>query len=104
MTNINKKKYKMAKQFAKVTQTYSTKNKLQQVILERLEPISGTLFKDKKEATESIKTLFKSALDDYKGRAAVPELKNFIGSKDDHVYYVDEVISISIYNVKNDLS
>ncbi|MBS7234052.1 hypothetical protein KHA90_23900 [Flavobacterium psychroterrae] len=94
----------MTKQFVKVTQTYAPKNKLQQIILERLEPISHTLFKDKKEAIESIKALFKSALNDYKGRAAVPELKNFEGSKNDHVYNIDEVINISIYNVKNDLS
>lgn len=94
----------MPKQFAKVTQTYSTKNKLQLLVLEYLQAVDGTLFKDKNEAIGTIKTLFKAALNDYKGRAAVPELKNYEPNEKSHVYHVDEVINISIYSVQNDLS
>ena len=94
----------MPKQFAKVTQTYSAKNKLQSIILDHLQTIDGSLFKDKNAAISEIKTLFKGALNEYKGKAVVPELKNYVPHKNSHVYHVDEVINISIYNVQNDLS
>lgn len=95
----------MEKQFAKVTQTYSTKNKLQLTILQYLQTIDGSLFKDKNEAIGTIKTLFKAALNDYIGKAAVPELKNYETHKKlSHVFHVDEVINISIYKVQNDLT
>lgn len=94
----------MEKQFAKVTQTYSTKNKLQLTILQYLQTVDGSLFKDKNEAIGRIKTLFKAALNDYRGKAAVPELKNYAPHKNSHVYHVDDVINISIYKVQNDLT
>ncbi|MWB92967.1 hypothetical protein GON26_01205 [Flavobacterium sp. GA093] len=94
----------MSKQFTKVTQTYSTKNKLQLLILENLQAVDGSLFKNKSEAIGTIKTLFKAALNEYKGSAKLPELKNYEPHKNSHVYHVDEVINISIYNVQNDLA
>ncbi|MBP4139644.1 hypothetical protein [Flavobacterium geliluteum] len=94
----------MAKTFTKVTQTYSTKNKLQFLILQHLETVDGFLFENKNEAAGTIKTLFKAALNDYKGKAAIPELKNYEPNNKSHVYHVDEVITISIYNVLTDLS
>lgn len=94
----------MAKTFTKVTQTYAPKNKLQIIILEYLIGIDLSLFKNKTEAIGTIKTLFKAALNDYKGKAAILELKNYEPNKKTHVYHVDEVITISIYNVQNDLS
>jgi hypothetical protein len=94
----------MTKQFTKVTKTYSTKNKLQLLIHDRLMTVDFTLFVNKQEASIFIKNIYESALKEYKGNAAVPPLKTFEGNKNDTHYYVDDLISISIYNVQNDLS
>lgn len=94
----------MKKQFTKVTKTYSTKNKLQLLIHDHLKTVDFTLFTNKQEASNYIKQLYDNALNKYKGNAAVPPLKTFEGNKNDTHYYVDDVISISIYNVQNDLS
>lgn len=94
----------MKKQFTKVTKTYSTKNKLQLLIHDHLITADFTLFANKQEASKYIKQLYDSALSQYKGSAAVPELKTFEGNKNDTHYYVDDVISISIYNVQHDFS
>lgn len=94
----------MSKQFTKVTKSYSTKNKLQLLILQQLMTVDFILFTNKQHASNYIKQLYENALRQYKGNAAVPELKTFEGNKNDTHYYVDEVIHISIYNVKNDLS
>lgn len=93
----------MAKQFTKVTKTYSTKNKLQLLILNELVTIDCFLFMTKSEETDHIVKLYKSALLAYKGNAAVPELKRH-ESHENISFYVDDVISISMYNVKTDLS
>lgn len=93
----------MAKQFTKVTKTYSTKNKLQLLILKELATIDGILFLTKSEATDYIVQLYKNALLSYKGNAAVPELKRH-ESRENISFYVDDVISISMYNVITDLS
>lgn len=94
----------MQKQFTKVTKTYSTKNKLQKLIHDHLLTVDLILFANKQEASNYIKQLYENALRNYKGNAAVPDLKTFEGNKNDTHYYVDDVISISMYNVKNDLS
>ncbi|AOW09499.1 hypothetical protein [Flavobacterium gilvum] len=94
----------MAKQFTKVTKTYSTKNKLQLLIHDYLKTVDFTLFANKQEASNYIKELYEKALREYKGNAAVPPLKTFEGNKNDTHYYVDDVISISVYNVQNDFS
>jgi hypothetical protein len=93
----------MAKQFTKVTKTYSTKNKLQLLILNELSAVDCFLFITKSEATDYIVQLYKNALLAYKGNAAVPELKRH-ESHENMSFYVDDVISISMYNVKTDLS
>jgi hypothetical protein len=94
----------MSKQFTKVTKTYSTKNKLQLLILNELKHIDGVLFANKQEASKYIKQLYGNALSEYKGNASVPQLKTHEATKDDTLFYVDDVISISIYNVQADLS
>lgn len=94
----------MPKQFTKVTKTYSTKNKLQKLIYDHLMSVDFSLFANKQEASIYIKQAYRNALKSYKGNAAVPELKTFEGNKNDTHYYVDDVISISIYNVQNDFS
>ncbi len=94
----------MAKQFTKVTKTYSTKNKLQLYILKELELLDGFLFLNKSEAIKHINLLYNIALETYNGNAAVPPLKNFEANENDTVFYVEDVIYISIYTVKTDLS
>ena len=93
----------MQKQFTKVTKTYSTKNKLQLLILTELRKANCILFSTKSEATDFIVQLYKNALLAYKGSAVVPELKRH-ESHQDMSFYVDDVISISMYNVQTDLS
>lgn len=71
----------MKKQFTKVTKTYSTKNKLQLLIHDHLVTADFTLFANKQEASKHIKKLYDTALSEYKGNAAVPQLKSFEGNK-----------------------
>lgn len=94
----------MAKQFTKVTKTYSTKNKLQLLILNELNTVDCILFITKSEATDYIVQLYKNALLKYKGNAAVPQLKRHESTNQSMSFYVDDVISISMYNVEIDLS
>lgn len=94
----------MAKQFTKVTKTYSTKNKLQLLIHDELKSVDFMLFLNMQDASNYIKQLYENALRCYKGNAAIPLLKTFEGNKNDTHYYVEDVINISVYTVKNDLS
>ena len=93
----------MSKQFTKVTKTYSTKNKLQLLILNELNTVDSILFITKSEATDYIVKLYKNALIKYKGNAAIPDLKRH-ESHENICFYVDDVINIAMYNVKTDLS
>ena len=92
----------MVKQFTKVTKTYSTKNKLQLAILKELELADSLLFANKVEASNFINQLFENGLRSYKGSATVPQLRKHQPNNDLLVFYVEDVISISIYNVKTD--
>lgn len=94
----------MAKTFTKVTKTYSTKNKLQRLILEELSLADCTLFPNPKQAISFINQSYESALKSYKGNAAVPPLKSHDASKEEVLFYVEDVIYISMYNVKSDFS
>lgn len=94
----------MAKQFTKVGKTYSTKNKLQRLILNELAKADGLLFANKTEAVNYIKQLYENALKEYKGNATVQLLNSFEANKNDTVFWVEDVIYISIYNVQTDLS
>jgi hypothetical protein len=93
----------MAKQFTKVTKTYSTKNKLQLLIHDELKSVDFMLFLNMQQASNYIKQLYENALLSYKGNAAVPELKRH-EIHENISFYVDDVISISMYEVKTDLS
>jgi hypothetical protein len=94
----------MNKQFTKVTKTYSTKNRLQLAILKELELADSLLFANKQEASNFINKLYENALLSYKGNAVVPPLRKHEPNNDLLVFYVEDVVSISIYNVKTDLS
>jgi hypothetical protein len=91
----------MAQQFVKITKKYSAKNRLCSAILAYFESIDHNLFDNKKQAETDIKKRFESALRSYKGKAAVPTLQSHQASKNEILYYVEEVIHISIYNVEN---
>lgn len=94
----------MSKQFTKVTKTYSTKNRLQLYILKELQQVDSLLFENQTKAVKYIKDLYQIAVESYNGKAAVPELKKHDPQSGELMYYVDDVIFISIYNVKEDLS
>ena len=94
----------MAKQFTKVTKTYSTKNKLQRLILEELQLADCSLFTTPKEARNFINQLYENALKHYKGSAAVPPLRRHEANQTEVLFYVEDVIYISMYNVKIDYS
>ena len=93
----------MAKQFVKITKTYSAKNRLCTAILDFFESIDHTLFLNKEKAAEDIERRYNEALESYKGKAAVPRLQNHQASKEEVLYFVEDVIHISIYNVENEL-
>lgn len=90
----------MAKTFTKVTKTYSTKNKLQGLILQELQLSDCSLFSDAKEAKNFINQLYENALKLYKGNAAVPELKTHKASDSETLMFVEDVIYISVYTTK----
>lgn len=94
----------MAKQFVKITKTYSAKNRLCTAILDFFESIDHTLFLNKEKAVEDVKRRYNEALESYKGKAAVPKLDSHKSSKNGISYYIEDVVHISIYNVENDLS
>lgn len=94
----------MAKQFVKITKTYSAKNRLCTAILDFFESIDHTLFLNKEKAAQDVKRRYNEALESYKGKAAVPRLESHQSSKTEFLYLVQDVIHISIYNIENDLS
>jgi hypothetical protein len=94
----------MKEQFAKITKTYSAKNRLCTAILNNFESIDHTLFPDKEKAVKDIIRRYDEAINSYKGKAAVPRLESHQANKNGMQYFVEDVIYISIYNVKNKLS
>lgn len=96
----------MSKQFAKVTKTYSTKNKLQNTILNELQTVDLTLYPNRQTAKKVIEQLYQNALVNYKGKAAPQTLKSHepATNKNELIFYVEDVIYISLYNVKIDLT
>ena len=94
----------MSKQFAKVTQIRVTKNKLQSIILNELQTVDKTLYRDRETAKKSIEQLFKNAVSLYKGKATSQELKIWESKKSTLNFEVEEVISISVYHVRIDLT
>lgn len=91
----------MAEQFTKITRTYSAKNRLCTAILDFFESIDHCLFENKQEAADDIKRRYNEALASYKGKAAVPRLQSHQANKKEFLYFVEDVIHISIYNVEN---
>lgn len=91
----------MAQQFIKITKTYSAKNRLCTAILDFFESIDHTLSPNKEKAIADINRRYNEALESYKGKAAVPRLQNHQAVKTEILFYVEDVIYITIYNVEN---
>lgn len=92
----------MKKVFIKVSRTYQVKNKLQKAILDNLQELDGTLTETGK-AIKLIKIAYNDAVNNYKGTAAVPELKEFEANNKTDVFYIEDVIYVDIHKVINDL-
>lgn len=93
----------MTEQFIKITKTYSPKNRLCTAILDFFESIDHTLSPDKGKAVEEIKRRYNEALESYKGKAAVPRLQSHQASKKETLFFVEDVIHVSVYVVENKL-
>lgn len=93
----------MAKQFIRVSKTYATKNKVQLLILQKLQTLNHTLTLTHVQASRQIKKLYDEAVNEYKGTAAIPELKCYENDNTTN-YHIEEVIYIDIYSIVNDLS
>lgn len=94
----------MAKQFIRVSKTYATKNKIQLLILQKLQTLDHTLTLTHVQASREIKKQYDEALKQYNGKAAVPELKTFNIDDNTSRYQVEDVIIIDIHTIINDLS
>lgn len=94
----------MNKTFTKVTATYSCKNKLQKAILENMKELDGTLCGNQGGAFRLIELAFNDAVNNYNGTAKKPELKRFEPNGTTASFIVDDVITLSVYDVVNDLT
>lgn len=92
----------MSKQFIKVTKDYATKNKVQELCLKELKKLDQTLWPYPEDAIRIILHGFEHALSQYKGTAKLPELKHFRPDNNSFQYYIDDVIHLTIYEVKGE--
>lgn len=92
----------MAKQFIKVTKDYATKNKVQELCLKELKKLDQTLWPTTVEAINIICDGYQNALSQYQGKAKTPELKQSRPDKNSYQYYIDDVIHLTIYEVKGE--
>lgn len=91
----------MKQQFIVITSQNVPKNKVQELCQKHLEVLDQTLYNSLSDAKFVIENKFKQSLNEYKGRAALPELKNFKPDKETTQFYIPDVIYITVYEVKN---
>jgi hypothetical protein len=89
------------KVFIKITKTYQVKNQLQKLILDNIQKLDFTLIQ-KNLAPVFVKQQYIDAVDQYKGKASVPELKSFHPNNKTMCIYVDDVIYVDLYDAIND--
>lgn len=94
----------MKKTFIKVTGTYVTKNKLQKAIFENMKELDGTLCNNQGTAFKLIELAFNDPVNNYNGTAKKPELKRFLPNVTTACFIVDDVITLSVYDLINDLT
>lgn len=94
----------MKKTFTKVTTTYTTKNKLQKAILENMKELDCTLCGNHGKALQLISLAYNDAVNNYNGKAKKPELKRIEVNDTTDSIIVEDVITLSVYDVVNDLT
>lgn len=94
----------MNKHFIKVSKTYGTKNKLHEVILDKMQALDHTLCGSQGAAVHLINTSYEEACKTYEGKASVPPLRSFESDKKTAVFYVPEVIYIAVHEVVNEVN
>lgn len=94
----------MSKHFIKVTQNYSTKNRVQELVLNSLTILDHTLCANLSDAKKLIKKNFNSAINSYNGRAKLPELRDFEPNDKTTTFSVEDVITLQVYQVSIDFS
>jgi hypothetical protein len=92
------------KTFIKVTGTYACKNKLQKAIFENMKELDGTLAGNQGTAFKLIEIAFNEALNNYEGTAHRPELRSYEPNRKTVSFVVDDVITLSVYDVVTDLT
>jgi hypothetical protein len=90
----------MTKHFIKVTKTNGAKNKLQTLCIDKLTKLDQILCNSYPEAKEEVERHFYNALKAYAGTAKEPELRDFISNAHEQIFYIEDLIYISIYEVK----
>jgi len=93
----------MAQQFIKVTSRYATKNKLQELLSNELYKLDRVLCNNALEAKQTIKTAYKTAIEQYKGHAKQLPLNRFELQKTVTQYSVEDVIILNVYSVKEEV-
>ncbi|MGR3790275.1 hypothetical protein ACUXZJ_10795 [Flavobacterium sp. TN-1] len=92
----------MSQYFIKVSRTYTTKNKIQEICLNELKELNFSLVSDLATAKKVIKKHFEQAVNSYMGRAKHPELKEFDkAGKGAISFYIEDVIYLDVYPVLN---
>jgi hypothetical protein len=94
----------MKKTFIKVTGTYACKNKLQKSIFENMKELDGTLCGNQGTAFKLIELAFNDPVNNYNGTAKKPDLKRFEPNATTASFIVEDVITMSVYDVVNDLT
>jgi len=92
----------MNKHFIKISKTYGAKNKLHEVILEKMKKIDHTLCGSQGAANKLITTTFEEACKLYDGKAALPGLRDFEAHDNTAIFYVPEVVYITVYEVEKE--
>lgn len=90
-------------QFIVITARNKPKNKVQALCQENLQGLDQTLYKSLNEARFVIENKFKQSLNEYKGPAVLPVLKSFKPKSETFQWYIEDVIYITVYAVKNRL-
>lgn len=90
------------KQFIKITSELKPKNKAHELAREHLRKLDKTLHPGIHSAKLAVNIHFKEALKKYNGRATRPELKWYEYETGTQNYYVDGLIYLSIYTVKEE--
>lgn len=94
----------MKKHFIKVTSISKTKTKLQEAILENLKELDCTLAGNQSTAFKLIEIAYNDAVNNYEGLTNKQDLQRNQSTPTTAVFWIDQLIQLSIYEVQNDLT